>query len=107
MLNNLKPALFYLAISVLLIVFRQYAVYFLIWLDIAYLKFSLFIDLFTDAFGIPNSFNRWMSLTFLPVILVMVPALFYKLIKKKNMPHTFLMIWILWLVFALSKILLV
>jgi len=61
---------------------------------------------------LPNDINKsnlliakTIALTIFPFIVILIPAFFYWLAKKKEMPHLSLAIWIIWIISSLMFVL--
>ncbi|STX52228.1 Uncharacterised protein [Legionella busanensis] len=99
-----RQSLIYLVLSILGIFFTSYIHAFIVYTDIMYThlygKFSLFFQ--------PSPLNIIISkvifLVLIPVVIVGIIALLYKLITGKKMPYFIELTWLFWLVLMLCNI---
>lgn len=99
----LKQGLIYLGLSLLLIAFATYAKTFIVYVDLlyAYLNNAL-APLFGNGFwGL--FFRDMCTLVLTPFVLASIPAVIYWLLKRKKMPYFIQLIWLFWLILALSN----
>ncbi len=99
----LKQSVIYFVLSLIVIFFAAYAKAFLLYAAILY----AFINaLFEPVFGtglIADALSDMLTLVFTPFLLAGIPALIYWLIKRKKMPYFIELIWLFWIIFALSS----
>ena len=101
----LKQGLLYLILSIIIVVFAHYAGLIILYLKNIYTYLDL---LLTPVFRLSETgaaIRGTLLLIALPLILVGIPALIYRLIKKKNMPYFVEATWMLWLIIALTNLL--
>ena len=101
----LKQGLIYLILSIIIVAFSSYA-----GVIIDYIKsFYGFLDVWlTPIFRISETgamIRGTLILVLLPLVLTGVPALIYRLIKKKEMPYFMEATWIVWLIIVFSNLL--
>lgn len=103
----LKQSLIYLLLSLIVVVFANYAHLFIVYLDIFYTHANLTIaPLFSNSkAGI--ILRGVILLTLLPICITAIPALLYRAIKGHTMPYYFEATWMIWLVIVISKIIIV
>ncbi len=101
----LKQSIVYLILSILIILFANHAHLGIVYIDMFYTWVVLTLTpLFSHgAYGI--LLRNVFSLVLLPVIIAGIPALIYRAIKGKKMPFLIEIIWVLWLIIVLSKVL--
>lgn len=101
----LKQSIVYLLLSILIVVFSQYAHLLMVYI----LTFYTYIIIkITPIFSLTQYgplIRSVVSLVFIPVIFAGIPALLYRAIKGKHMPWFFELTWTLWLIIVLGKVL--
>lgn len=100
-----KQALVYLILSILIVVFASWAHLLLVYITTIY---TWIVVQITPIFSI--SFNgilirNIIALVLIPVIIVGIPALIFRLVKGKAMPYFMEITWVLWLIIVLGKVL--
>ncbi|GGI79246.1 hypothetical protein [Legionella impletisoli] len=101
----LKQGLIYLLLSIVIVVFAEYAQMIIVYLDMLYTFVNLKLAPVFSQSELGVMIRRVFSLVVLPILIAAIPALIYRLIKGKNMPYFIQVTWLLWLVIVLSKIL--
>lgn len=61
------------------------------------------INLFLVPYLTHDAARHVILMVLIPVIVAGVPALLYRLIKKKNMPYYLIYTWVIWLILVLSN----
>lgn len=107
-MNKSKPFLlfaFYLIVSICAIYFASYTRELTHWISAVdlYIDESLALVFSMSPLGV--NLRQIISLALTPVLLVLIPALLYHLIKHKMMPYLIPIIWLLWIITALSRLL--
>jgi hypothetical protein len=101
----LRQFLIYLGLSIIVVLFARYAQLIIFYID----QFFIFINLkLTPIFsqtGVGLVIRKVIVLMLIPIIVAAVPALGYKLIKGKDMPHFLALTWVIWSVIVISDIL--
>ncbi|STX29581.1 Uncharacterised protein [Legionella beliardensis] len=100
----LKQSLIYLLLSILAIFFTRYIHTFIVYTDMLYTYLYVKLSLLFTPTPISIIISKVIVLTLIPVLIVAIGALIYKLIKGKKMPHFIELTWLLWLVLVLSSI---
>ena len=97
----LKQSVAYFVLSLLVVLSAKYIHLAIVYLDMIYTYLNVLI--------VPYIAGAWLRnvliMISLPLILTAIPAIIYRLIKKANMPYFLESVWILWLVFVLSNVL--
>ncbi len=97
----LKQSVAYFVLSLLVVLCAKYIHLAIVYLDMIYTYLNVLI--------VPYIAGAWVRnvliMISLPLILTAIPAIIYRLIKKANMPYFLESVWILWLVFVLSNVL--
>lgn len=101
----LKQSFFYLIASILVILFGAYAHRLLLYIDMFYLYLNYKLHPIFAYFELTGIIQKVIILTLIPVIITAIPALIYRLIKGKTMPHFIAITWCLWLIIVLSAVL--
>lgn len=101
----LKQGIFYLVLSIIVVLFAQYATLLLAYIDLFYtfVNTKLALIFSGSEWGILS--RKVLSLVLIPVVIASIPALIYRAIKGQQMPYVIEIAWLLWLVIVLSKIL--
>lgn len=96
---------FFFLLSILTVLFAQYAHLLIVYIDMLYASLNLrLVPVFSQT-GIGIGLRKVILLVFLPIAIAGVPALIYRLIKGSTMPYLIELTWFLWIVIALSNIL--
>ncbi|NCT57025.1 MAG: hypothetical protein GW760_04855 [Legionella sp.] len=99
----LKQSLIYLLLSMLVIMLANYVKIFIIYVDIFYTYINARLNpLFGSGF-VGEIFRNTFTLVLVPLAIAAIPALVYKLIKRKHMPYFIELTWVLWLIIAMSS----
>lgn len=101
----LKQSLIYLILSILIVVFAQYANLLMVYIITAYTYIMLKITPIFSGTQYGILIRNVVSLVAMPIIIAGIPALIYRAIKSKPMPYFIELTWGLWLVIVLGKIL--
>lgn len=101
----LKQSIIYLVLSVLVVIFSKYIHLFIVYIDMFYAYINIKLRPFFEWSGMSYTLIRTFLLIIIPVIIALIPALVYRLIKGANMPNFIALTWCLWLVIVLSNIL--
>lgn len=101
----MKQGLIYLALSIVIVVFAEYAHVLIVYLDMLYTYVNLKLSPVFSSSELGILIRRVFSLVLIPVIIAAIPAVLYRLIKGSNMPYFIQITWLLWLIIVLSKIL--
>lgn len=101
----LKQSGIYLLLSILVVVFAKYAHLVVIKFDLAFNYVYLKLTPYFAQLGLSVILGKTIVLMLLPIVVVGIPALLYRLIKGKDMPHMLAATWILWTILVLSTIL--
>jgi hypothetical protein len=101
----LKQGLFYLLLSILVVVFAKYAYLLIVYISMLYTSLNVkLIPIFAHT-GLGVIVRKIILLVLIPVLLTLIPALIYRLVKGKEMPYLIELTWCLWLVIVISHIL--
>ena len=100
----LRQSLIYLLLSILIVIFAKYAHLIIVYVDVFFTYINFLLTPIFSQTGWGLVIRKILVLTLLPVILAAVPALLYKAIKGKEMPHFFAITWVFWTVIVLSDI---
>tara|TARA_Y100000588_G_C13982882_1_gene808041 strand:- start:449 stop:778 length:330 start_codon:yes stop_codon:yes gene_type:complete len=101
----LKQSLIYLTLSVLIILFAEYAKVMVVYLDLFYTYINLKLAPVFSNSGMGILIRKVVSLIIIPVGIAAIPAFIYRLVKGSNMPYFIQVTWLLWLIIVLSKVL--
>ncbi len=101
----LKQSLFYLAASILIVALDEYAHLLMVYI-VTFYTFILvqLTPIFSNSmYGV--LIRNVVCLVFIPVIIACIPALIYRAIKGQKMPYFIEIVWVLWLIIVLGKVL--
>ena len=101
----LRHILIFLILSLLVVIFAPYVHlvihYITATLQLINTQISPFFSLTTGGVVL----RKTVILILIPIVIAAIPALIYRLIKKKNMPHFIALVWIIWTILVLSDLL--
>ncbi|MBN9229752.1 MAG: hypothetical protein BGO90_11060 [Legionella sp. 40-6] len=101
----LRQSLIYLLLSILVVVFAKYAHLLVVYIDMFFTYINLKLSPIFSRTGWGLVIRKILVLVILPIILTAIPALIYRVIKGKDMPHFIAITWVLWTVIVFSDIL--
>lgn len=101
----LKQSLVYLVLSILIVVFAQYAHLMMVYIVTFYTFIMVKITPIFSGTPYGIMIRNVVSLVLIPVIIAGIPALIYRAIKGHNMPYFIEITWVLWLMIVLGKVL--
>jgi hypothetical protein len=101
----LKQSLIYLVLSFMVVFFASYVSAVILYIDVLYAYINYTFMPFFHSLGLNVLFRQVFILVLLPIAIVAVPYFYFKFIKKKPMPYALQISWIIWLIIALSNIL--
>ncbi len=101
----LRQSLIYLLLSILVVVFAKYAHLLVVYIDVFFTYVNIKLTPIFSQTGWGLVIRKILVLVLLPIALTAVPALIYRAIKGRDMPHFIAITWTLWTVIVLSDIL--
>lgn len=101
----LKQSIIYLLLSIVVVLFAQYANLLIIYIDMFYTYINVKLSLIFSSTELGVMFRNVITLVLLPIAIAAIPALIYRAIKGRQMPYFIELTWLLWLVIVLSKVL--
>ncbi len=101
----LKQSIIYLILSILIVVFAQYAHLLMVYAVVFYTYILVQITPIFSGTQYGVLIRNVVSLVLMPVIVAGIPALIYRAIKGQTMPYFIELTWALWLIIVLGKIL--
>lgn len=101
----LRQALIYLILSLLVVIFANYAHLAIVYIDTLFTYVNIQLAPFFNNTGWGLMIRKILVLVLLPIAITSVPAIFYKIIKRKPMPHFISITWMIWIIIVLSDIL--
>ncbi|MFC3909204.1 hypothetical protein ACFORL_08985 [Legionella dresdenensis] len=101
----LRQSLIYVVLSILVVLFAKYAHLLIVYIDMLYAWFNVKLTPLFNYGGWGTLIRKVILLVLIPVLIAAIPALIYRLIKGKDMPHFIELTWCLWLVIVLSNVL--
>jgi len=101
----LKQGVIYLILSCLIVLFARYAHILIVYIDMFYTLINVKLaPIFSNSVeGV--LIRDVITLVLLPIFIVAIPALIYRLFKGQQMPYFIEATWFLWLIIVLSKVL--
>ena len=103
----MKQGFIYLALSVIIVAFAQYAHLLVLYLDILYTYTHLELSPFFSTTRAGIILRGVITLTLLPILITAIPALAYRAVKGKMMPYYYEATWFIWLMIVVSKIIII
>ncbi|MGQ3888789.1 hypothetical protein ACQUW5_07130 [Legionella sp. CNM-1927-20] len=100
----LKQSLIYLVLSIIGVLFTRYIHTFIVYTDIFYTYLYGRLFLFFKPTSLDIVVSKVIFLVLIPVVIVGILALLYRLITVRKMPYFIELTWLLWLVLMLSNI---
>lgn len=101
----IKQSLIYLALSILIVLFAEYAHLMIVYIDVLYTWVNIKLAPVFSSSHTGTIIRNVFCLVFIPVTIAGIPALGYRLAKGKTMPYFIEITWLIWLVVVLSKVL--
>lgn len=101
----LRQGLIYLLLSILIVVFAKYAHLLIIYIDLFFTHVNLKLTPIFSQTGWGLVIRKIIVLMVLPLLIAGIPALIYRGLKGKDMPHFIALVWVLWTVIVISDIL--
>lgn len=101
----LKQSLFYILASIIIIIFATQAHQLIVYINKFYLYINYKLSPLFASLEVYGNLRKVILLTLIPIVLTGIPALIYRLIKGKTLPHFLAITWCVWLVIVLSYIL--
>lgn len=99
-----KQTIFYLALSIVVVIFSRYFALGIIQIDQVYTWLNLKLSTVFSHSLVGLTVQQIIVLMMLPIVIAGVPALTYKLVKGGTMPYFLNVVWLVWLVVVLSKV---
>ena len=100
-----KQGLIYLLLSIIVVLLAKYANLLIIYIDLVYTQINITLVPIFSSSELCVMIRKIVTLVMIPVLIAAIPALVYYAIKRRQMPYFFEITWVLWLVIALSKVL--
>lgn len=101
----LKQSFIYLGLSILIVLFAEYAHLMIVYIDMLYAYVNVKLAPIFSHSDLGIMIRKVFSLLLIPVTIASIPALLYRLFKGRPMPYFIELTWFLWLILVLSKIL--
>ena len=101
----LKQSIVYLILSILIVVFAEYAHLLMVYIVTFYTFIMVKLTPIFSGISYGLLIRNVVSLILIPVIIAGIPALIYRVIKGQNMPCFIELTWVLWLMIVLGKVL--
>jgi hypothetical protein len=100
-----RQSLIYLLLSILVVLFARYAHLIIVYIDMffIYINFKLAPIFSQSGWGLV--IRKILVLMLIPLVITAIPALIYRVIKGRDMPHFIGIVWVIWTVVVLSDIL--
>ncbi len=101
----LRHFLTYLLLSILIVVFAKYAHLVVVYIDVFFTYVNVKLTPIFSQTGWGLIIRKILVLMLLPIVIAAIPALIYRAIKGREMPHFIATTWVIWTVIVLSDIL--
>jgi len=99
-----RSCLLYFIASLLVVLCARYIHLILVYMDTFYVYVNLLLAPIFNQVGLGKIVHQTLVLILIPLILIGIPALIYRLIKHKTMPYLFQLTWSAWLILVLCTI---
>ena len=100
-----KQGIIYLLLSIGVVLLTKYANLLIIYIDLFYTQINLILVPIFSTSDLGVMIRKIITLVLIPVLIAAIPALIYYALKRRRMPYFYEITWVLWLVIALSKVL--
>lgn len=101
----LRHGLIYLLLSILIVVFAKYAHLIIVYIDTFFTHVNLKLTPIFSQTGWGLVIRKIIVLMILPILITAIPALIYRGLKGREMPHFIAVVWVIWTVIVISDIL--
>jgi len=101
----LRQSLIYLFLSILVVVFAKYAHLLIVYIDMFFTYVNVQLAPVFSSTGWGLIIRKILVLVLMPIVITAIPALIYRAIKGREMPHFIAITWVVWTVIVLSDIL--
>lgn len=101
----LKSTIIYIFLSILAVVFAKYFNLILLYIDLFYTWLNLKLSVLFNHSPTAIIVVKILLLVVIPIVITAIPALIYRLITRRTMPHFIAITWCVWLVVLLSNVL--
>lgn len=95
----------YLILSIIVVVFAPHVHLLIVYIDIFYTYINVHLSPIFSNSSLGIMISKIFLLTLIPILIAAIPALIYRVIKKRHMPYFIEVAWFLWLIIVLSKVL--
>lgn len=93
----LKHILLLIVLSIIVIIGLHQLALFLHWIGYGHAWLAGKFNLLFSGISFGFLISRVLALIIIPLIVALIPAFIYWLIKRSEMPHLFLVVWIIWI----------
>ena len=100
----LRQSLIYLLLSVLVVVFAKYIHVLIVYVVMCYTWVMVTVGPLFNQGNVDGMTRKIIVLVLIPVLIVAIPALIYRLVRGKNMPWLTELTWGMWLIIVLSNL---
>jgi len=101
----LRQTLIYLLLSVVVVLFARYAQLLVVYIDLFFAFINLKLAPVFSQTGVGLLIRKVIVLMLIPITIACIPALTYRVVKGRDMPHFISLTWIIWSIIVLSDIL--
>lgn len=100
-----KKILLYILITLIAVFGKKYFRTLIIYIDLAYAHINFKLHPLFNYLKLSSHWRETLALTIAPLLVTGAPAIVYKLMKGKLMPHFFEATWLTWFIVVISNIL--
>lgn len=100
-----RHILIYILLSICIVLFAKYAHLLIVYIDTFFVYINLKLTPIFSQTGWGLVIRKTIVLILLPILITAIPALIYRALKGKDMPHFIAITWVIWTVIVLSDIL--
>ena len=105
MKKPIQQTLLYLVLSIFIVFFSKQIYALIVYIDLFYTIINLKLAPIFSNSPLGIMIRNVISLALLPLIIIGIPALIYRGLKGSQLPYFMEIMWFLWLILALSKVL--
>lgn len=99
-----KQLTIYLIISLLVIIFHKYFNLAIFYIDTFYNYINFKIAPIFSHTYLGIIIRKTLILMIVPILITLIPAIIYRVVKGNKMPYFMVIVWFLWFILALNKV---
>lgn len=95
----------YLLLCLLVVVLAPYGHFLIVYIDMLFAYLNVILKPVFSYIGMHYILQKTLLLAVIPAIIAGIPALLYRMVRGKTMPHFYTVMWVVWFVVVMSNIL--